>query len=98
MSCSHEEGKGSGIDSPDPPLFSKRERNEETVTGRITIYLNDRMVSLYRGMRVRHALTPEQVCLVESGTAEVRDSYGHVVGLDGALSDGQRLTLQRKNE
>lgn len=66
------------------------------MTARITVHVNDREVSLYRGMRVRHALTLEQVRLVESGAAEVRNSYGHVVGLDGALSDGQRLTFHRK--
>jgi len=67
------------------------------VSGRITVYVDDRAVSLYRGMRVRHALTSEQVSLIESGAAEVRNSYGHVVGLDGALSDGQRLSFHRKN-
>jgi len=49
-------------------------------------------------MRVRHALTLEQVRLVESGKAEVYDSYGHVVGLDGALSDGQRLIIHKKKQ
>jgi len=68
------------------------------VSGRIRVYVDDKEVSLYRGMRVRHALTLEQVRLVESGGAEVRDSYGHVVGLDGALSDGQRLTFHKKNK
>ena len=63
---------------------------------RITVYVDDKEILLYRGMRVRHTLTLEQVRLVESGGAEVRDSYGHVVGLDGALSDGQRLTFHRK--
>ena len=68
------------------------------MSGRITVYVDDKEVSLYRGMRVRHALTPEQVRLVESGGAEVRDSYGHVVGLDGALSNGQRLTFRKKKK
>lgn len=80
------------------PLFSKTQKEEEMVSGRITVYVNDKQVSLYRGMRVRHALTSEQARLVESGAAEVRNSYGHVVGLDGALSDGQRLTFHRKKE
>jgi len=65
------------------------------VSGRLRVYVNDKETSLYRGMRVRHALTLEQVRLVESGKAEVRDSRGHVIGLDGALSDGQRLTFRR---
>jgi len=63
---------------------------------RITVHVDDKDILLYRGMRVRHALTLEQVRRVESGGAEVRNSYGHVVGLDGALSDGQRFTFHRK--
>lgn len=92
----HEERKGSSVDSPDPLFFEKKVK-EELASGKITVYVDDKEVSIYRGMRVRHALTPEQVRLVESGAAEVRNSYGHVVGLDGALSDGQRLTFHRKN-
>ena len=68
------------------------------MSGKITVYVDDKQVSLYRWMRVRHALTLEQVRLVDLGKAEVRNSYGHVVGLDGALSDGQRLTFHRKNK
>jgi len=59
------------------------------------VQVDGKTVTLYRGMRVRHALTLEQVRLVESGRAEVYDSYGHVVGLDGALSDGQKLAIKR---
>ena len=68
------------------------------MSGRITVHVDDKELSLYRGMSVRHALTLEQIRMVESGRAEVRDSYGHVVGLDGALSDGQRLTFHRRNK
>jgi len=80
-----------------PPFFSNTEKKEKTSTGRITVYVDDKELSLHRGMRVRHALTLEQIRMVESGRAEVRNSYGHVVGLDGALSDGQRLGFHRKN-
>jgi len=85
-------------DLPIAPPFYVREKKEEIMSGRIIVYVNDKKVSLYRGMRVRHALTPEQVRLIESGKAEVRDSYGHVIGLDGALSDGERFTFYRRNK
>jgi len=68
------------------------------MSGRIIVYVNDKKVSLYRGMRVKHALTLEQVRLIESGKAEIRNSHGHVTGLDGALSDGERFTFYRKNK
>jgi len=82
----------------EPPFFSNTENKGKTVSGRITVYVDDKQLSLYRGMSVRHALTLEQIRMVESGSAEVRNSYGHVVGLDGALSDGQRLTFHGKNK
>jgi len=79
------------------PPFLDAGNEENTLRGRITVYVDDKELSLYRGMSVRHALTLKQIRMVESGKAEVRDSYGHVVGLDGALSDGQKLTFHRKD-
>ncbi len=58
---------------------------------RITVYLNGRRLTRYRGMRVRHLLAAEQARQVETGEAEIRSTGNHVVGLDGALSNGQRL-------
>jgi len=97
LSSRNERRKASRRDLPEPPIFFEKQKRNERVSGRITVYVDDRAVSLYRGMQVRHALTLEQVSLVESGAAEVRDSYGHVVGLNGALGDGQRLGFHRKN-
>ncbi len=98
MPSSHKRGKRNRADSFDPLLFSRNDNKEEIASGRITVYVDDKEVCVYRGMRVRHALTSDQVHLVEMGGAEVRDSYGHVVGLDGALNDGQRLALHRRNK
>ena len=81
----------------EPSFFSNTENKEKTLSGRITVYVDDKELSLYRGMSVRHTLTSQQIRMVESGRAEVRNSYGHVVGLDGALNDGQRLTFHRRN-
>jgi len=97
LSSSHEGRKVSRRDLPEPPPFFEKQKRKERVSGRITVYVDDRAVSLYRGMQVRHALTSEQVSLVESGAAEVRNSYGHAVGLHGALGDGQKLSFHRKN-
>jgi len=85
-------------DLPIVPPFYMRKKKEEMMSKKIVVYVNNNEVVLYRGMRVRHALTLEQVRSIESGKAEIRDSHGHVIGLDGALSDGDRFTVYKKNK
>jgi len=56
------------------------------------VYLNDSVVFVLKGMTVRHAL-------LAAGYREglekliVRDEWGNEVGLDGALHDGQKLSV-----
>lgn len=54
------------------------------------VYVNDMEVTLLPGMTVRHAITAAGL-LSAMAHATVRDAWGHVVGLDGALSEGERL-------
>ncbi len=56
------------------------------------VYVNDRPVFVTEGMTVRHALLAarfekalEKLC--------VRDAWGNEVGLDGALSEDQKLRV-----
>jgi hypothetical protein len=61
---------------------------------RLSVFVNDLPVEVYRGMKVRHALIALDQDLYEAcrtGRAEVRDGQGFVVGLDGALAEGVRL-------
>ncbi|MEJ5330304.1 MAG: hypothetical protein WHT07_09135 [Desulfobaccales bacterium] len=61
------------------------------------VYVNDRAVELAPGMRVRHALLAAGY---SPGTPNltVRDEWGHVIGLDGALSEGARIIAEIKEE
>jgi hypothetical protein len=60
----------------------------------ITVYVNDRPVSIYRGMKVKHALISFDQALYEAaekGNIVIQDSRGFEVGLDGSLRDGSKI-------
>ncbi|HET6419241.1 MAG TPA: hypothetical protein VFG19_03735 [Geobacteraceae bacterium] len=58
------------------------------------VYVNDIVVDLLPGMKVRHALAGAGL-LGEIGRGKkVFDEWGNEVGLDGALSDGARIYVR----
>jgi hypothetical protein len=60
----------------------------------ITIYINDRPVTIYRGMKVKHALISFDQAIyeaVELGNVVIEDSRGFEVGLEGSLREGSKL-------
>lgn len=70
------------------------------MTGRITVYVNEKAVSLFRGMEVRHALISLNEGLLkaaEEGAVIVKDENGFLLGLDGALHEGARICTVRKD-
>lgn len=65
----------------------------------ILVYVNNKKVSIYRGMQVRHALIAHDYALykaAEEGRAAVVDENGFTVGLDGSLRDGARLFVRER--
>jgi hypothetical protein len=68
-------------------------RKKTTLGEKVTVYLNDKEMIVFSRLRIRDLLTPEQVCTVLKGDMSVKDSYGHIVGLDGALMHEERYTL-----
>ena len=62
------------------------------------VKVNRRMVDIFDGARVRDAalrylvLRKMDVKLLEK--AEAQDAYGHVIGMDAPLSDGQTIKLK----
>ncbi len=63
---------------------------------RIRVFVNDRPVTLYRGLSVKHALIAAGGALCRAalaGEVPVRDELGFTVGLEGALHDGARLRV-----
>ena len=60
----------------------------------ICVYINDRKIAVYRGMKVKHALIAYDERLYEAalaGEVRVEDQNGFSVGLEGSLTDGARL-------
>jgi hypothetical protein len=60
----------------------------------ITVYVNGKPVSIYRGMKVRHALLSFDYDLykaVLSGRVIVKDENGFALGLEGALNKGAKI-------
>lgn len=59
----------------------------------MNIYLNDRIIKLHRGMKVKHALSAEDLRDVRTGSKVIRDHRGNMVGLEGSLTPGARLYI-----
>jgi hypothetical protein len=58
------------------------------------IYVNNIPCDLLPGMTVRHALTQTGL-LQETGQSQrVFDEWGNEIGMDGALSEGEKIYLQ----
>ena len=66
----------------------------------IEVFVNDTKISLYRGMKVKHALIGFDAVIYEAalnGEVRVEDGKGFVIGLEGALADGAKIfTRNRK--
>jgi hypothetical protein len=57
----------------------------------INVYVNGRKINLYRGMKVKHALTAYDQSLYKAalaGEIRIEDVNGFTVGLEGSLADG----------
>jgi hypothetical protein len=64
------------------------------VNEKIIVYVNDRPVTLFKGMQVKHALIAFDQSLYESaahGKLAINDANGFRVGLDGAVIEGSSL-------
>lgn len=55
------------------------------------IYVNDSPVELLPGMTVKHALISSGLFKNAGSIKSVRDEWGNEIGLDGELSEGQRI-------
>jgi hypothetical protein len=57
------------------------------------VYVNEKAVEVLPGMTVRHALLSAGL-LQKAGPLKVYDEWGNEVGLDGALSEGMKITVK----
>jgi hypothetical protein len=64
------------------------------VNENIVVYVNGREINLYRGMKVKHALTAYDQSLYKAalaGEIRIEDENGFTVGLEGGLADGAAI-------
>ncbi len=60
----------------------------------IGVYVNDRKITIYRGMKVKNALIAYDERLYKAalaGEVRVEDENGFAVGLEGSLADGAKI-------
>lgn len=55
------------------------------------VYVNDREIELFAGMKVRHALIHEELLDQLASGKIVCDEWGNEIGLDGALVEDVRI-------
>lgn len=62
------------------------------------VMVNDKIVFLLPGMKVRHALLQLGFFegLGDGSTLEVLDQWGNLLGLDGEVQEGQIIYVRRK--
>lgn len=58
------------------------------------VYINEKPVPLLPGMTVRHALTHEGLLERLEQGKKVYDEWGNELGLDGALSAGEKYFVR----
>jgi len=63
---------------------------------RIRIYLDGKGISIFKGMKVKHILDIETIKRVEDGDMVITDADGHERGLQGSLSEGEKLFKKEK--
>ncbi len=60
----------------------------------IDVFVNDKKISLYRGMKVKHALIAYDQSIYEAaleGSIRIEDENGFILGLEGALTNGSKI-------
>lgn len=58
------------------------------------VYVDEKTVDLLPGMRVKHALVSAGRMAEIAAGHKVYDEWGHELGLDGALTDGMKISVK----
>ena len=62
---------------------------------KIKVYLNGKPVHIFRGMKVKHILNQNTLKEIRHGDKIVTDEDGHERGLEGSLTDEEKLFVKR---
>jgi hypothetical protein len=60
------------------------------------IYVNDKPVEILPGMTVKHALISAELLNDADSIKRVCDKWGNEIGLDGELTEGERIYVVHK--
>jgi hypothetical protein len=58
------------------------------------IYVNDKLLDILPGMTVKHALISTGLLKEIEASKRVFDEWGNEIGLDGALSEGEKIYIK----
>lgn len=59
------------------------------------VFVNGAEITLAEGMTVRHAITAQSGVPADGNDWLVNDRWGNIVGLDGALQEGDCITVEK---
>jgi len=62
------------------------------------VYVNNTVVEILPGMTVRHALLQAGLLREVEMSKRVYDEWGNEIGLDGALSEGEKIFVRPGNQ
>ena len=65
---------------------------------KIKVYLNGKPVHIFRGMKVKHILNQNTLKEIRNGDKIVTDEDGHERGLEGSLTQGEKLLVRKQKE
>ncbi len=55
------------------------------------VYVNNKAVEIIHGMKVRHALISAEILKEGISIKSITDEWGNEVGMDGELSEGDKI-------
>ena len=61
---------------------------------KIKVYLNGKPVHIFRGMKVKHILNQNTLKEIRHGDKIVTDEDGHERGLEGSITEGEKLYIK----
>jgi hypothetical protein len=65
---------------------------------KIKVYLNEKPVHVFRGMKVKHLLTKDMKKAVRNGDKAIFDEEGNERGLEGSLTEGEKLYVKKQKK
>jgi hypothetical protein len=62
---------------------------------RIKVFLNGEEIHVFKGMKVKHILSYDIISDIQNGDKMVVDDEGHERGIEGSLSEGEKVFIKK---